>query len=68
MLASDSMDTFELTATPVESTIEVRVNGNTVDASAWEYDATGNTVRIIDNPPGEGDAIKIIYAGLANCD
>jgi len=66
--ASISMDTFELTATPVESTIEVRVNGNTVDASAWEYDATGNTVRIIDNPPGEGDAIKIIYAGLANCD
>ncbi len=66
--ASVQMDTFELTATPVESTIEVRVNGNVVDSSAWEYDAGGNTVRILQNPPSEGDHVKIIYAGLANCD
>ena len=66
--ASISMDTFELTATPVENTIEVRVNGNTVDASAWEYDSGSNSVRITQNPPEEGDTIRIVYAGLANCD
>lgn len=65
--ASISQDTYELKATPVESTIFVSVN-DVERAGGWSYDAASNAVVISSDVPEGGDTVKISYAGLANCD
>lgn len=65
--ASVSQSTFELSATPVEYTISVFVNGAQVMAG-WHYDAASNAVIFDSNTPQAGDHIRIDYAGAANCD
>ena len=65
--ASISQDTYELKATPVESTIWVSVN-DVERAGGWTFDATSNAVVFTSDIPEGGDVVKISYAGLANCD
>lgn len=65
--ASINQANYELSATAVESTIVVKVNGNVVTGD-WHFDATYNSVVFDSNVPEGGDDIKITYAGLANCD
>ncbi len=66
--ASVEMSTFELSRTPVESTIAVSVNGS-ARASGWTYDASTNSIVFdADRMPEEGDTVTVTYAGLASCD
>jgi hypothetical protein len=65
--ASISVDTYELQATPVESTIKVLVNDVEV-TSGWYYDEASNTVVFEKDIPEGGDVVKVSYAGKANCD
>ncbi len=65
--ASINQANYTLSATAVESTIVVKVNGN-VNTSDWHFDAASNSVVFDTNVPEGGDAINVTYAGLANCD
>ena len=65
--ASVNQSSFELSATPVEYTIEVFVNGAQV-TSGWHYDAATNSVMFDSNVPEGGDHVRVDYAGAANCD
>ena len=65
--ASVNQNTFELTYTPVVSTITVYVNG--AEVSNWTYNAADNTVIFDDGyEPAEGDLVDIDYAGETTCD
>jgi hypothetical protein len=46
------------------TTITVIVNGIPLSATDWNYDAPSCTVQIIDNVPGVGDSVSIIYANF----
>ncbi|MFZ5479964.1 MAG: choice-of-anchor D domain-containing protein [Myxococcota bacterium] len=66
--ASITLTTFELSATPVESTIAVSVNGRE-QRNGWSYDSATNAVVFEDDyAPVEGDTITVTYGGLATCD
>ncbi|MCB9743607.1 MAG: choice-of-anchor D domain-containing protein [Alphaproteobacteria bacterium] len=65
--ASVDQDTFELTATPIDYTIEVFVNG-AQRSSGWSYDPGSNSVVFNANVPQGGDSIRITYAGAVGCD
>lgn len=66
--ASVQVDTFELAHTPIESTIEVSVNGS-VRTAGWTYDSNENAVVFATTHlPEEGDVVDVTYAGIANCD
>ncbi|MFT5582530.1 MAG: hypothetical protein ACI9VR_000106 [Cognaticolwellia sp.] len=65
--ASISVDTYELQATPVESTLVVLVNDVEI-TSGWYYDEAANTVVFEKDIPEGGDVVKVSYAGKANCD
>ena len=65
--ASVNQSAFSLSATPVESTIVVAVNGQN-RTSGWYYEASANSVIITENVPEGGDEVIIDYAGAANCD
>jgi hypothetical protein len=69
-LASAQRDTFELSNTPVDGTIQVYVNGNELAGSAWEYRSDSNSVVVVDPDriPTSGDLIDITYGGAAPCD
>ncbi len=67
-VASTSQGTFGLSATPLSSTISVVVNGNTVQADRWTYEAGINAVVFNWGIPEGGDTIDITYGALANCD
>ena len=64
--ASINQDTFELAHTPVESTIEVVVNGAV--RTTWSYDSSINSVIFSEKIPTEGDLVDISYAGNTTCD
>jgi hypothetical protein len=64
--ASVTRDTFQLSGTPVESTIVVEINGSNV--SDWMFDAGRNSVVILSNPPEGGDTVVISYDGTGACD
>ncbi len=65
--ASINQDTFELSRMPVEETIEVVVNGQSI--SNWSYDSMENAVVVGENAvPEEGDEVDITYAGYVECD
>jgi len=65
--ASITQTAFTLERTPLESTIEVTLNGAPV--SGWTYDASTNTVTFpAEIRPEEGDLIVITYGGVATCD
>ncbi len=60
-------DTFELTYTPITTTIEVYVNGGLV-GTGWSYDAGQNAV--VFSPsfiPQDGDVIQILYDYYGSC-
>ena len=65
--ASVIVDRYDLDQPAVESTIEVMVNGQTVEGN-WYYDAEQQAVIFNDQPPGENDITNITYAALAECD
>jgi len=66
--ASVIQNTYELSNTAIESTIEVLVNGGVVDPSSYSYDASSNSVVFNSDAPEEGDRITINYAAPATCD
>ncbi|MCX4241977.1 MopE-related protein [Paraliomyxa miuraensis] len=43
------------------STITVTVNGIPLAPADWTYDAASCTVRIVNNVPGVGDSVSIVY-------
>ncbi len=66
-LAQSYADTFELSKTPVEDTIEVRLNGATIFVG-WTYDPSLNAIIFdADAIPDNGDLIEIEYTVLGNC-
>ena len=65
--ASVEMDTFELTHNPLESTIEVFINGTTRPDSEWDYNPTTNAVEF-NVTPREGDTVTVTYGGSVTCD
>ncbi len=64
--ASVTRDTYQLSGTPVESTIEVVVNGSVV--TDWTYDSARNAVVINSDVPEGGDTVVITYDGTGACD
>ena len=66
-LSQSFADTFELSQTPVEETIEVRLNGVPVFVG-WVYDSALNAVVFdLDHVPENGDGIEIEYTVLGDC-
>jgi hypothetical protein len=66
--ASVNQDTYELSRTPVENTIEVTVDGVRASDSIWDYDSATNSVVFNSLVPTEGQTVEISYAGSASCD
>lgn len=66
--ASIVEDTYELSATPVASSIEVFVDGVLAPSSWWTYNSGTNSVQFVSNVPEGGQIIEITYGGRANCD
>ena len=71
ILASIPNDLYVLTGNPEgtcgmidPTTITVIVNGIQLAPTSWTYDAPTCTVRIIDDVPGVGDSVSIIYANF----
>jgi len=59
--------TFKLSSTPVESTIEVRVDGSDQSGS-FSYDSKSNAVIFAaDSIPGAGTVVEIEYAIAGGC-
>lgn len=56
---------FALSANPIESTIEVKVNG--LVTTDWTFELSSNTI-IFTSAPAEGSTIDINYAVWAVCD
>jgi len=66
-LSQSFADTFELSQTPVEETIEVRLNGVPVFVG-WVYDSALNAVVFdLDHVLENGDGIEIEYTVLGDC-
>ena len=66
-LSQSFADTFELSQTPVEDTIEVRLNTVPIFVG-WLYDAALNAIVFdLDHVPENGDAIEIEYTVLGDC-
>lgn len=65
--ASVTETTFELSATPVESSLVVYHNG-AERTSGWTYDAATNSVEFSEPVPEGGDTVRVTYAGKATCD
>ena len=64
--ASIVYDTFFLTETPLERTIQVFVNG--VEESGWVYNSSDNSIVFERSAiPYDGDDIIVEYATLAEC-
>lgn len=65
-LARDSIteDSFNLTEKPIESTIEVHVDG--LISYDWVYDDTTGTI-VFSVPPSEGSEIEVTYGIWATC-
>lgn len=62
---SITLNNFPLSDNPIESTIEVYVDGTAV--TGWTYDAAANSVTISPAPP-EGSTVDINYAIWAECE
>ena len=67
-LANDSIlkNSFSLSATPIEETITVEVDG--VTNTDWVYDATQNLIYFSNTPPVSQSIISIQYSVLAECE
>ena len=57
--ASVMVDRYDLDQPAVESTIEVLVNGQSVEEGTWYYDAEQQAVIFAEQPPGENDITNI---------
>jgi len=72
-LAQSTPDTFELGATPVEDTIEVRLSGDGINFApiyvGWEFKPSLNAVQFdLDHVPDNGDIIEIGYSVAGTCE
>ncbi|MCP4871033.1 MAG: choice-of-anchor D domain-containing protein [Proteobacteria bacterium] len=66
-LSQSFADTFELSQTPVEDTIEVRLNDVPVFVG-WVYDSALNAIVFdVDHVPENGDGLEIEYTVLGDC-
>ena len=66
-LSQSYADTFELSQTPVEDTIEVRLNGVNVYVG-WTYNSALNAIIFdLSHIPESGDEIQIEYTVLGDC-
>lgn len=66
--ASIVSDSYLLDHEPIESTIQVFVNGTEVTVN-WTFDPTINSVIFEEGyAPEEGDSIRIVYSVPADCD
>jgi hypothetical protein len=66
-LSQSFADTFELSQTPVENTIEVRLNDVPVFVG-WIFDSALNAIVFdIDHVPENGDGLEIEYTVLGEC-
>jgi hypothetical protein len=66
-LSQSVADTFELSQTPVESTIEVRVNGSNTYVGWFYNSALQAIVFDLSHIPEVGDEIDIEYAVSGEC-
>lgn len=57
--ASVTQDRFQLSSTPIESSIVVKVNGT--KRSTWTYESASNAVVFTEKAPEGGDNIEISY-------
>lgn len=65
--ATVTQDRFQLSGTPVESSIVVKVNDEV--RTKWNYESTSNAVVFYEKAPSEGDFIEISYDSLGgDCD
>ena len=66
-LARDSIaiTDFPLTGNPIESSIEVKINGYV--STDWLYDSSANSI-VMTTTPSEGSSIDIVYAVWAECE
>jgi hypothetical protein len=66
-LARDSLSqiAFALSDTPIEDTVEVKIDG--IVSSDWNYEASSNTV-IFTVSPAEGSSIEVFYAIWSTCE
>lgn len=62
LLATESVtqSRFQLSATPVVETLEVHRDG-VPDTAGWTYDAAGNYVEFVTDPPVSGEVVQIHY-------
>ena len=72
-LSQSFADTFELSKTPVEETIEVRLSTDGINFVpiyvGWIYDSALNAVVFdLDHIPDNGDVIEIEYTVLGDCE
>ena len=66
-LSQSFADTFELSQTPVEDTIEVRLNDVPVFVG-WVFDSALNAIVFdVDHVPENGDGLEIEYTVLGDC-
>jgi len=66
-LSQSFADTFELSQTPVEETIEVRLNDVPVFVG-WVYDSALNAIIFdVDHVPENGDGLEIEYTVVGDC-
>ena len=66
-LSQSYADTFELSRTPVEDTIEVRLNGVNIYVG-WTYNSALNAIIFdLSHIPESGDQIAIEYTVLGDC-
>ena len=57
--ATISYPLFSLEKIPIESSIQVIIDGET--QSAWDYEAERNAVYFEENPPKLGNTVSITY-------
>ena len=72
-LSQSFADTFELSKTPVEETIEVRLSTDGINFVpiyvGWVYDSALNAVVFdLDHIPDNGDIIEVEYTVLGDCE
>ncbi len=66
-LSQSFADTFELSQTPVEDTIEVRLNGVPIYVG-WVYDSALQAIVFdVDHIPENGDELEFEYTVLGDC-
>lgn len=66
--ASVLLDAYPLDYAAVEDSIEVEVNGYSVNSNYWHYESTTQAVHFDSNPPSEGSSVSITYIPVGLCE